>query len=446
MIRILFSCLMPLLPPPYALIPLSGRRGKQCRERWINHLDPSNIKLPWSEEEDCILLRAIIQAQKAGKEGNRWVEMSSLFSGRSENAVKNRWNCLKKKVECYIHDKDEKHRLVGEDGVYLVGDDVESCIRYAREHCNNCSERTVKKAKKRQNVTKASKDKSRGRRAGEIDLDKSIAHKAVPNVHAPKPPASTIRSMRREHAMELLQPKEIGLATLIELVEQKVADGAITPERFWNATGLTGRGTNYYQEPAFPLGPTLSPYGYHRAVPPPAWHEYHKPNTPRQDPNPPPAPGQPMFKYKLITQTEVWDTNEMGGPVGILVGNQLQSSPANRRCVSGIFHSNGLVSNNTGAESQIKCIIGKLTSILHLLSASIGDILTMTIHVVDLHLHGDVIKMEKDKFLGRSHQESNFAVTIVGVSGLMHIGALVQLEISVVAREALLSNFELQKT
>jgi hypothetical protein len=31
---------------------LPGRIGKQCRERWHNHLNPNINKAPWSEQED----------------------------------------------------------------------------------------------------------------------------------------------------------------------------------------------------------------------------------------------------------------------------------------------------------------------------------------------------------------------------------------------------------
>jgi len=36
---------------------LPGRRGKQCRERWHNHLDPDISKESWSEWEDNRLLQ-----------------------------------------------------------------------------------------------------------------------------------------------------------------------------------------------------------------------------------------------------------------------------------------------------------------------------------------------------------------------------------------------------
>ena len=36
----------------------SKRTGKQCRTRWLNHLDPTINKGPWTPEEDRILYQA----------------------------------------------------------------------------------------------------------------------------------------------------------------------------------------------------------------------------------------------------------------------------------------------------------------------------------------------------------------------------------------------------
>ena len=36
---------------------LQGRLGKQCRERWYNHLNPDINKDPWTADEDAIIIK-----------------------------------------------------------------------------------------------------------------------------------------------------------------------------------------------------------------------------------------------------------------------------------------------------------------------------------------------------------------------------------------------------
>jgi hypothetical protein len=74
----------------WALIACSvpGRTGKQCRERWINHLTPTLNTDSWTPIEDSIL----IQQQRIC--GNVWSHISAQIPGRSGNDVKNRWNWL----------------------------------------------------------------------------------------------------------------------------------------------------------------------------------------------------------------------------------------------------------------------------------------------------------------------------------------------------------------
>ena len=55
---------------------LNGRIGKQCRERWHNHLDPNINKSPWTEEEDRLL------AQAHEQYGNQWAKIAKLLPGR----------------------------------------------------------------------------------------------------------------------------------------------------------------------------------------------------------------------------------------------------------------------------------------------------------------------------------------------------------------------------
>ncbi|OMJ82961.1 hypothetical protein SteCoe_16237 [Stentor coeruleus] len=68
------------------------RRGKQCRERYYNHLNTGLKKGNWAKEED----QYIIDMQN--QIGNKWSEIAKGLPGRTENQVKNRWKSLLKKM------------------------------------------------------------------------------------------------------------------------------------------------------------------------------------------------------------------------------------------------------------------------------------------------------------------------------------------------------------
>jgi myb proto-oncogene protein len=68
------------------------RSGKQCRERWINFVNPAIKKDAWSIPEDILLL------ETHQIEGNQWATIAKQIQGRTENQVKNRFNAILKKI------------------------------------------------------------------------------------------------------------------------------------------------------------------------------------------------------------------------------------------------------------------------------------------------------------------------------------------------------------
>jgi hypothetical protein len=79
---------------------LPGRTGKQCRERYVNHLNPRLKNSDWSPLEDATIFHLYNTI------GSHWAKMSKIIPGRTDNGIKNRFHNIRRQYE-----REDTHRL-----------------------------------------------------------------------------------------------------------------------------------------------------------------------------------------------------------------------------------------------------------------------------------------------------------------------------------------------
>ncbi len=67
---------------------IPGRTAKQCRERWVNNLNPEISREQWTRLEDATIMRLFPEMPQ------KWAAIAKQIPGRTENAVKIRYKTL----------------------------------------------------------------------------------------------------------------------------------------------------------------------------------------------------------------------------------------------------------------------------------------------------------------------------------------------------------------
>jgi hypothetical protein len=61
------------------------RNGRQCRDRWVNYVNPTIINGPWTADEERLL------DERFREFGTKWKQIAESFPNRSANQIKNHW-------------------------------------------------------------------------------------------------------------------------------------------------------------------------------------------------------------------------------------------------------------------------------------------------------------------------------------------------------------------
>ena len=65
---------------------MEKRTIRQCKERWVNYLQPGLNNNPWTRAEDLMLI------EKVKLYGNSWAKIKQFFPRRTDINIKNRWS------------------------------------------------------------------------------------------------------------------------------------------------------------------------------------------------------------------------------------------------------------------------------------------------------------------------------------------------------------------
>jgi len=79
---------------------MPDRTGKQCRERYVNHLNPRLKVTDWSPSEDATVFHLYDSL------GSQWAKMAKMIPGRTDNGIKNRFHNLRRQLE-----REDEHRM-----------------------------------------------------------------------------------------------------------------------------------------------------------------------------------------------------------------------------------------------------------------------------------------------------------------------------------------------
>ncbi|CAG9321814.1 unnamed protein product [Blepharisma stoltei] len=139
---------------------ISDRTGKQCRERWHNHLESGIVKKAWTKNEE----KKLFECHQIY--GNKWSEIAKYLPGRTDNSIKNQfYSTIRRNLRKLNRQRPQGEKLTGSVQMLLKNEEIAKLLvvhpSLNKENAKSPSQKNIsqKPQKSPKRATKGKKSK-----------------------------------------------------------------------------------------------------------------------------------------------------------------------------------------------------------------------------------------------------------------------------------------------